>query len=74
MCVHVLIRQTRELVRLHHRDEASAELKVSITGVDSRPNAHVGNSGDGVVAECLGHDWGSGWCRVTSSSVGGVAE
>jgi hypothetical protein len=22
----------------------------------------------------LGHDWSSGWCRVTSSSIGGVAE
>ena len=51
-----------ELVCLHHRDEAGMELKVPIPNVDSRPNVHVGNSGGGVVAKCLGHDWSSGWC------------
>ena len=62
MHVRVLTWQTRELVCLHHRDEASAELKVPIPSVASRPNGHVGNSGDRVVMECLGHDWSSGWC------------
>jgi hypothetical protein len=62
MRVLVLTCQTRELVCLHHLDEAGAELEVSITGIDSQPNRHVGNSGDGLVTECLGHDWSNGWC------------
>ena len=63
MHVRVLTWQTRELVCIHHRDEASVELEVFIAGADSRPNGHVGNSGDGVVMDCLGHDWSSRWCR-----------
>jgi hypothetical protein len=35
MHVRILTWQTRELVCLHHRDEASAELKVPIARVDS---------------------------------------
>jgi hypothetical protein len=50
------VRVLRELVCLHHHDKVSAELEVSITSVDSWPNRHIGNSGDGVVTECLGHD------------------
>ena len=60
--VCVLTRQTMELVCLHHRDEASMELKVAIPNVNSGPNGHVGNSGGGVVMEGIGHDWSSGWC------------
>jgi hypothetical protein len=74
MRVRVLTRQTKELVCLHHRDEANAELKVSDVRVDSGPNGHIGNSGDGVVTECLGHDGSSRWCGVTGSSIDGVAE
>jgi hypothetical protein len=76
MHIRVLTRQTRELVCLHHHDEASAELEVPIPNVDSRPNGHVSNSGDRVVdvAKRLSHDWSTGWCKVTSSSVGGLVE
>ena len=49
--VCVLARQTTELVCLHHRDQASLELKVSSARVDSGPNGHIGNNGGGVVAE-----------------------
>jgi hypothetical protein len=45
MRVCVLTRQAMKLARLHHCDEAGAKLEVSIPGVDSRPNGHVGNSG-----------------------------
>ena len=62
MHVCVLIRQTMELVCLHHRDEAGTELEVPIPNVNSGPNGHVGNSDGGVVMEGLGHDWSSGWC------------
>jgi hypothetical protein len=48
---------------LHHCDEAGAKLEVSIPSFDSRPNGHVGNSGGGIVMECLDHAWSSGWCR-----------
>ena len=63
MHVRVLTWQTRELVCLHHHDEAGVELEAPIAGVDNRPNGHVGNSGARVVVEGLGHDWSSGWCR-----------
>jgi hypothetical protein len=49
--VCVLTWQTTELVCLHHRDEASLELKVSNPCVDNGPNGHVGNSRGGVVAK-----------------------
>ena len=62
VCTCVLARQTTELVCLHHHDQASAQLKVSIARVDSRPNGHIGNSGGRVVMECLGHSGSSGWC------------
>jgi len=62
MCICLLARQTMELVCLHHRDQASAQLEVSIAHVDSGPNRHIGNSGGGVVAECLGCSGSSGWC------------
>ena len=74
MRVCVLARQTMELVRLHHRDEADTELKVPIPNVNSEPDGHVGNSGGGVIVEGPGHDWSSGWCGVTSSTIGGVVE
>ena len=74
MRIRVLAWQTMELVCLHHRDEAGAEVKVPLPNIDRGPNGHVGNSGGGVVAEGLGHDWSGGWCGVTSSSVGGVVE
>ena len=51
VCVHVLARQTTELVCLYHHDEVNLELKVSGACVDSEPNGHVGNNGGGVVAE-----------------------
>ena len=51
MRVRVLTWQTMELVCLHHRDEASAELEVSGPSVDSGPGGHVGNVGNRVVAE-----------------------
>jgi hypothetical protein len=35
----------------------------SSSRVDSGPNRHVGNSGGGVVVECLGHSSSSGWYR-----------
>jgi hypothetical protein len=41
----VLTRQTTKLVCLHHRYEASPELKISSARVDSGPNGHIGNSG-----------------------------
>ena len=40
----VLAWQTTELVCLHHRDQASAQLKVSSSCVDSGPNGHVRNN------------------------------
>ena len=64
MCVCVVAWQTMELVCLHHHDEASAELKVSIPSVDSRPSGHVGNIRNRVFAESLGHSGSSGWCGV----------
>jgi hypothetical protein len=42
--VCVLTWQTTELVFLHHRDEASLDLKVSSPSVDNGPNGHVGNN------------------------------
>ena len=56
VCTCILAGQTTKLVCLHHRNEASPELKVSSAHDDSRPNGHVSNSGGGVVAEGLGHD------------------
>ena len=53
MRVRVLAWQTMELVRLHHRDEASTELEVPIPNVDSGPNRHIGNIGGGVVTKGL---------------------
>jgi hypothetical protein len=55
MRVCILTRQAMELACLLHRDEASAKLEVSIPSVDSQPNGHIGNSGGGIVMECLGH-------------------
>jgi hypothetical protein len=55
-----------ELVCLHHHDEASAELKVSVPSVDNGPGGHVVTSGTeysrrvlaiAVVVE------GAGWTR-----------
>ena len=43
----VLARQTTELVCLHHRYEASPELKVYGACIDSGLNGHIGNSGGG---------------------------
>ena len=60
--VGILTWQATELACLHHRDEASADLEASIPHIDSGPSRHVGNSGSGVVTECLSHsDW-CGWC------------
>jgi hypothetical protein len=67
-------RKCWELVCLHHHDEAGTELKIPIPNVNSRPNKRVGNSKGAIVAEGLGHDWTSGWCGVTSSTVGRVTE
>jgi len=53
--VGILAWQATELARLHHRDEASADLEASIPHIDSGPSRQVGNSGSGVVTECLGH-------------------
>ena len=74
MRVRVLSWQTMELVCLHHRDEASMKLEVPSPNVNSGPNGHVGNNEGGVVAECLGHDWSSGWCGVTGLTIGRVAK
>jgi hypothetical protein len=74
VCVHVLAGQTMELVCLQHRNEADTELKVPIPNVNSGPNAHIGNSGGGVVMEGLGHDWSSGWCGVAGSTIGRLVE
>ena len=51
VCTCVLTRQTIELVCLHHRYEASPELKVFGARVDSGPNGHIGNNRGGVVVE-----------------------
>ena len=51
VCTCILAWQTTELVCLHHRNEASPELKVSGAHVDIGPNRHVGNNGGGVVTE-----------------------
>jgi len=67
VCTCVLARQTIELVCLHHRDQASAQLEDSIVRVDTGPNGHIGDSGGGVVAEGLGHCGSSRWCGMTSS-------
>ena len=61
--VGILAWQATKLACLHHRDEASADFEASIPRIDSWPSRHVGNSGSGLVTECLGHsDW-CGWCR-----------
>jgi hypothetical protein len=62
VCTCVLVRQTTELFCLHHRDEGSAKLEVSSPRVDSGPNGHIGDSGGGVVTQCLDHSGSSGWC------------
>jgi len=51
VCTCILAWQAIELACLHHRYQASLEVKVFGTRVDSGPNGHVGNSGGGVVAE-----------------------
>jgi hypothetical protein len=51
MSTCILAWQTTELVCLHHRNEASLELKVFGAHVDSQPNGHIGNSGGRVVAQ-----------------------
>ena len=51
VCTCVLACQAIELACLHHRNQASPELKVSGARVDSGPNGHMCNSGGGVVAE-----------------------
>ena len=53
-----------EFVRLHHRDEASVELKVFVSYINSGPGGYIVNIGNRVLAECLGHNSSSGWCGV----------
>jgi len=72
--VGIFALQATELTCLHHRDEASMDLKVAIPNIDSGPNGHVGNIGSGVITESLGHREKYGWCRVIGLSTGEVAE
>ena len=43
MCVRILTGQTTEWVCLHHHDETSPNLEVSVARVNSRANGHIGN-------------------------------
>jgi hypothetical protein len=72
--VCVLTWQTTKLVCLHHRDKASAQLKVSSPNVDSGPNRHIGNSGGRVVAKWIGQTIVVDGTGVNNLTAGGVAE
>jgi len=63
MCDHVLTWQTMELVFLHYRDEASAELKVFGPSVDNGLGGHVGHVGNRVLSD-LAIAVVADWCSM----------
>ena len=63
MRVGVLIGQSTEWTSLHHGYQPGPEFKVLVPDIDGRPGGHVGDSGNGLLAEgLLGHFVSSRWC------------
>jgi hypothetical protein len=74
MHVRILTWQTRELVCLYHRDEAGAELEVSIAMLIAGPTGTLATAGTEYLRSVLAMIGVVDGAGLTSSSVGGVTE